>query len=387
MVSFVTIAMALFLVATVSAIYTQDGTGVTVTDITIDGISIATGTNYPALIAGETVTVKVYFTANVDASEVTIKAELDDSTAKTDKFDIETDESYKKVLNIKVPYDFDDEDLSDLLDFEITIEGEDVDFEVEVDDIELTVQRPSYNVAFKSISVDKNIEAGETFPVDIVLKNTGYNDLNDLYVIASIPALGIEESVYFGDLVDSYTDSLDLDDDDTDTLYKRFYLTVPYGTESGEYALEVKVSNDDAVISKTGIVVITNSFPDRVIKSGNDLILVNPTDSIVGYKIVSESPATVSENIVFVQAGSTETVTVTPNAEGEYSFDVVVFSMDGKPVDSFTFTGSEKANQLASPIVILTVILAIIFLVLLVVLIVLVTKKPEKAEEFGESYY
>ena len=61
--------------------------------------------------------------------------------------------------------------------------------------------------------------------------------------------------------------------------------------------------------------------------------------------------------------------------------------MDGELVSTITFTGSEEVSQLASPIVILTIILAIIFLVLLVVLIVLVTKKPEKAEEFGESYY
>ena len=33
------------------------------------------------------------------------------------------------------------------------------------------------------------------------------------------------------------------------------------------------------------------------------------------------------------------------------------------------------------------IILAIIFVVLLIVLIVLLTRKPEKAEEFEESYY
>ena len=48
---------------------------------------------------------------------------------------------------------------------------------------------------------------------------------------------------------------------------------------------------------------------------------------------------------------------------------------------------SESAVSIASPIVVLTIILAIIFIVLLVILIVLLGKKPEKQEEFGESYY
>lgn len=391
MVSFVVIAMALFLVATVSAAYTVSGdSDVTIDEITIDGVSLDGNSSSVAVIAGETIVVKVYFTANENASDVTIKAELDDSTAKTEKFDIEDGESYKKVLTLKVPYNFDDEDLSDSLNFDITVKGEndnDDDFEVEVES-ELTVQRASYNVDFKSISVDQKVEAGEIIPVEIVLKNNGYNDLDDLYITAKISALGVEKSVYFGDLVDSaYADSDDADDEDTDTLSKVIELTIPYGTEAGEYVVEVEASNDDVTLSKAATVEVSNSFPDTVIKSGDSLIIVNPTDSMVGYRIVTESPATVSESLVFVQAGSTETVTVTSNAEGEYSFDVAILSMSGDVVKTVTFSGEAEANQIASPIVILTVVLAIVFLVLLVVLIVLVTKKPEKSEEFGESYY
>jgi preprotein translocase subunit SecG len=41
----------------------------------------------------------------------------------------------------------------------------------------------------------------------------------------------------------------------------------------------------------------------------------------------------------------------------------------------------------ASPVIAWIIVLAIIFIVLLVVLIVLMGKKPQKSEEFGESYY
>jgi len=382
MVFFVAIVMALFVVTTVSAI-----ANTTTSEVTVEGITYEyTTESNLAVTAGETITVKVYFTADENASEVVIKAELGDTVVKTSKFDVEDEKTYRKVLNIKVPYDFDDDELSTELDFEIEISADDCDDETLVDD-ELTVQRPSYNVDFKSVNVAKNVESGETFPVDILVKNNGYNDLDDLYVTAKIPALDVEESFYFGDLVDAEEDSTSDDDDDTDTMNKRIYLTVPYDTATGTYALEVEVSNEEAVISKTVDIEVTNSFPDKVIKSGNDLILVNPTDNIVGYRIVVESPASVSEDVVFVQAGSSETITVTPNAEGEYSFDVSVFSMDGKLVSTVTFSGSEAVSPIQSPIVILTVVLAIVFLVLLVVLIVLITKKPEKADEFGESYY
>ena len=374
MVSFVAIAMALFLVATVSAL--------NITKVTIDGIEYNAGADNPAVIAGETITVKVYFTAetNKTASDVTVKVELGDNTAETEEFVIVEDNKYKKVLNIKVPYDFEDDELSTELDFKVEITSKDLDAEDIVEGT-LTIQKPKYNIDFKSINVDKNVEAGETFPVDIVLRNTGYNDLDDLFVTARISALDIEERFYFGDLF-----AIE-DGDDEDTLHKRFKLTVPYGALTGAYTLEVEVSNEDTVLSKTVTVEITNKFPELVIKSGDSLILVNPTDSLVGYKIIPQSPASVSEDVVLVDAGSSETVTITPNAQGEYSFDVSVFSMDGKLISTVTFTGSEEVSTLASPIVVLTVILAIIFLVLLVVLIVLVTKKPEKAEEFGESYY
>lgn len=386
MVSFVAIVMALFLVATVSAAEITSNALVTVEGMdaydggifSIDNISVT---------AGETITVKVYFTADEDDTDVTITAEIEgdkvDTQAETGVFDVENGSVYRKVLNIKVPYELKDEK-SDTVTLNIEIEGR--DHKTKIEDIVLNVQRPSYNVDFKSINVDRNIESGETFPVDILVRNNGYNNLEDLQVTARISALGIEESFYFGDLMNEWDPNYD-DDHDTDTMNRRIYLTVPYDTATGTYLLEVEVQNEDAVISKTVEIKVTNSFPDKVIKSGNDLILVNPTDNIVGYRVVVESPASVSDEVVFVQAGSSETITVTPNAEGEYSFDVNVFTLDGKIVSTVTFSGSEAVSPIQSPIVILTVVLAIVFLVLLVVLIVLITKKPEKADEFGESYY
>lgn len=406
LVSFLAIASILLLATTVSA-----GQITTDYEVTIEGIivlkEVSSNASFPSdvnVIAGETITVKVYFTADHNDSDVTMEAEIEgdkvDVSSVTSSFDVIEGKSYRKVLTLKVPYELKDE-LSDSLTLNIEMDGK--EYKTELDEITLEVQRPSYNVDFKSINVAQTIEAGETFPVDVVLKNIGYNDLNDLYVTASIPALELEKTAYFGDLVSDEWNSDD-DDDETDTWSGRIYLEVPYNAEAGLYALELMVENDDATISEVKQVIVENDFEASVIVSaykktvavGEDadynLLIVNPTNKLKVYKVISESTDTISSNaeqsIVAIPAGSSKTVKVTANAdsEGEYDFNINVFSGD-ELVDTVTLGLNAQGTSVTNPIVILTIILAIVFLVLLVVLIVLVTKKPQKSEEFGESYY
>ncbi len=63
--------------------------------------------------------------------------------------------------------------------------------------------------------------------------------------------------------------------------------------------------------------------------------------------------------------------------------------ISGNELNTVALNTQVEGKSVASknPITVLTVILAIVFLVLLVVLIVLIGKKPNKSEEFGESYY
>ena len=100
----------------------------------------------------------------------------------------------------------------------------------------------------------------------------------------------------------------------------------------------------------------------------------------------------VSEPVVAVPAGTSKTVKIMASAEkaGKYDFAVNVHS-EGELVKEEKFTldteGSNARATAGNATVLLTVILAIVFVVLLVVLIVLLTRKPEKSEELGESYY
>ena len=81
---------------------------------------------------------------------------------------------------------------------------------------------------------------------------------------------------------------------------------------------------------------------------------------------------------------------VKANREGTFNFAVSANSDEFSEIATYTATVQGKSIASAatnSNIVVITIVLAIIFVVLLVILIVLLTRKPEKSEEFGESYY
>lgn len=372
LVSFFAIATIVFLATAISAADPlTDNLVVKVNDEVADA-------NDLSVVAGESITVTAVFNSLVDASDVIVKAEIEgnkvDVSEQTSSFDVESGFRYTKKLTVQIPYELKDE-VSDDANLVVTIKkGSEYKTNAE---FTLRVQRPSYNAEVLSIVSANTVEAGEDFPVDVVLKNMGYNDLDDLYVTAKLSALnGVERTVYFGDLVALEDDD---DDDDTSTISGRINLKMPFDAESGIYVLEILVSNDDVTVSQKKQIVVENDFPNSVMKAGNDLLIVNPTDKLKVYRVVFPE----SETFVTVSPGSTKAVEVALSSE-----DVVVnvLTMSGELVDSFKFDAVQD-DSVANPVVVLTVILAIIFLVLLIVLIVLIGKKPEKAEEFGESYY
>jgi len=371
MVSILAIVFVMSLVVSVSAAE-EIATNLNIKvndDLASDDISV---------VAGEDITIKVMFNALVDASDVTVKAEIEgnkvDSSTLSDPFDIENGLRYSRSLDVNVPYELKDE-VSDDVTLTITVK-QGSNFKT-VDEYTVRVQRPSYNADVMSIVTANTIEAGETFPVDVVLKNVGYNDLEDVYMTVELSALnGVERTVYFGDLV--AIEDTD-DEDDSTTVSGRINLQMPYNVEPGIYVLDVEASNDDFDVKASKQIIVENSFPNTVIKAGNDLLIVNPTDKLVVYRVVFPD----SEQFVTIDSGSSKTVQVIPDSD-DYTVNVV--DMDGELVNTFTFSAVEDAS-VTSPIVVLTIILAIVFLVLLVVLIVLIGKKPEKVEEFGESYY
>ena len=410
LVSFLAIASVLLLAVTVAATHEN----ASVEDYTIDSVKIngISAVEAVSVIAGETATFKIQFTANADDSDVRVEVEVegekDDVTVKTEKFDVEKDTTYRKTLTVTIPYDLQD-DLSEDVAFTVTIDGAETNVE-NTTFTALNVQRPSYTAEVKSLSMPNTVDAGETFAVDVVMSNVGYNDLDDLFVTVSIPALNIADKEFLGDIVAiecSDDSQSDCDDEDAqDTVRGKLYLKVPSNAEAGVYAVEVESSNDDSSDSVVAQIVVNNDFANNVIATSSkktaavgddaayDLLVVNPTSKLKVYKIVAESSDAVSsttdDSVIAVPAGSSKTVTVNAvaNVEGEHDFTVSVISgSELVSSTSLSLVADGESVDATSSVAVLTVVLAIVFLVLLVVLIVLIGKKPNKSEEFGESYY
>jgi len=367
----------------------------TITSVKVKGVEVLGTATTVGVVAGDSISVEVVFTALADASDVKLRAELEgvDSDREETVFigDVEAGKTYIKTLSIEVPYELSD-DLSD--DVALGLKIWNADFKTELSGIVLRVQREAYKVSVMSLKTIDNIYAGDVFPIDVVLKNVGYNDLDDLYVTMSIPALKVQRTAYLGELTT-------LDDD---TTTGRVFLEVPYSAEAGEYALEVTVQNDDLLMTAVQKISVKNEFASNVIatettktaKVGEEvvyeLLLVNPTDRIKVYRIVPETSMNVltsaSDLIVSVPAELSRTVSLSVKAdsEGDHELKVNVFSGD-ELTGKATLTTKTSGLAVPNPMVVLTVVLAVIFVVLLGVLIALIAKKPKKQEEFEESYY
>ncbi len=401
---FLTFAFVLFLAVGAISAATTD---IAVTDpITerLDSVKVGgiydEGNEDISIIAGETLPIVVVFTAFVDASDVRIEAELQGTKLdiEADAFvgDIEQGKRYIKSLSLRVPYELKDEVNDDI---SLLIKIWNGDYKTEHPEIVLRIQRPSYEVGVMSVTVDQEVDAGAIFPIDVVLKNIGYNYLDDLYVTVTISALEVEKSTYIGDL-----DATEDKEDEDDTLRARIYLKIPYDAPAGVYALEVEVRNDDLVESEVVQVIINNDFANNVIatdysktfdvgeRAEYEILLVNPTNKLKVYRIITESSGSLTtsagESVVAVPSGLSKTVRIIAKADakGNYDFDVNILSGE-ELVGTVTLNANVESGAAESAIIALTLILTIVFIVLLIVLVVLLRKKPEKAEEFGESYY
>lgn len=370
--------------------------------VEVDGMDTASGS--VAIEAGQTVPVRVEFTSNMNASEVEVTAwivgERSDAASKALP-DLIIGREYNAKLSLQIPSKLDEteEELTLVVEIE-TDEGS------VREERALQIQREPYNANVLFVEIDSMVEAGTNVPVDVVVKNLGRHELDDLVVKATVEQLGISKRAYFGDLtpLDNWED----DEDAEDSAQGRLYLKIPVNAQAGTYELVVEAYNEDtmATVRKSVTVVgaekaseVLVPVSSRELATGEEktysLIIVNSGDNIGVYEVVPETAegviVSVENPIVTVPAGSSQLVELQVKAgsrEGTYSFAVDV-SSEGQLIETAVMNANVVKGGVAtgSNLTVLTVILAIVFVVLLIVLIVLLTKKPSKAEEFEESYY
>ncbi len=373
----------------------------TITSVEISGVNVLSGANIAAF-AGQTLPVRVVFDTLSDAEDVRVKVWIageSDLTVSSARFDVIGGNLYSRLIAVTVPTDLDE--LDEGLSLEILVESR-ADGIADQVSIPLTVQRESYDIEILDVSVAPSVQSGGTLSLDVVVKNIGRQLADDVYVRARIPALNIEQTVYFGDLHPQD----DGEEDEDDAVERRIYLSIPSNVPAGIYAVEIEAYNADSLTTLSKNVAVVGASADTISVSPlqsktfavgevgvYSITLVNTGNTVRVYEIVPQTSSgialDVENSIVVVPAGTSDTVEVGASAlrEGDYTFAVEIRS-GGETVETLAFLAKvEKSTIAGNTTVLLTVVLAIIFVVLLIVLIVLLTRKPENVEEFGESYY
>ena len=389
-------AFAILSIASVSAFGYID-------NVEVSGVDVLSGPQI-AVFAGENVPVKVVFYAWEDATDVRVKAWIAGEqgySVSTNRFDMVGGQLYTRSLSVEIPENIDpDENLI----LEVLVESREYGVANQVS-IFLGAQRDSYEVEILDVDMNSKVKAGENLALDVIVKNDGRQLAEDTFVVVKIPALGIEEREYFGDI--SPEDQIDPERDDA--VQNRINLAIPSDALSGVYVVEIRAYNsdfDETVMKKVAIVgasedtIVLSSVSSKnlAVDETEDytVTVVNTGSKVRVYDLVFETLSgltfDVSDPVVVVPAGTSNTVQfeVSASKVGRHNFALNVYS-DGQLVKRQDFVANvEEGNGIGfagNATVLLTVILAIIFVVLLIVLIVLLTRKPEKVEEFGESYY
>ena len=346
----------------------------------------------------DVVPIKVTFEAVDDVSDVRIKVYMeghrDDVSVRTDRFDIENGVIYTKLLSLKLPSGSDD--LSEKYTLYVEVVSQDGRSEAEYT---ISMQRDSYAFEILSVDYSSRVKSGDVFPVSVVVKNTGYNRMDDAYVVVSIPALGVSARGYVGDLIPT-EDYIDYDNEE-DSMYRMVYLNVPAGVASGVYEMEIMAYNNDAETVETRLIsvgesastVVLAAVKNQDLNAGEtviyDLIIVNSADSVKVFTLNSVSGDVLSvsvPSVVTVGPDASETVSIAVTAAKNTEVGTYTFSVDVNG-EQAVFGANVVGGSVSSSVVALTVILVIVFVVLLAVLVVLLTKKEKPIDEVETSYY
>jgi len=388
------LAFALFTIANVSAL-------ATITDVQVNGVHALNAGTTVATFSGNTLPVLVVFAADGNASDVRVKAWISGDSAysvSSDRFDVIAGGVYSQLISVKVPSNIDPTEAFKL---EVSIEGESEGI-ITSAAVSLAAQRESYVVEILDVNMGTQVTAGKTMPVDIVLKNRGLHFATDTFVAVTIPALGVQQKAYFGDL--SPVDQADPNKEDA--VEGKMLVNIPSDAPAGVYAVQIDAYNADSTDTVSRKIAVAGESSESTViststasnfavgESGKySLTVINAGDKIgiyqLGFETASGLSLTADEPAFAIPAGSSKTVTFEASATkaGTYNFAAVV-SSNGNVVQRQEYSATVEGSSFAGNATLLvTIVLAIVFVVLLVVLIVLLTKKPQKSEEFGESYY
>ncbi len=369
----------------------------------------------PSLEAGETIDVKVVVTGGDQTESVQnviirswFRASGTTYEAETGEFDIYADNQYVRTMYLKVPTNLKLDNKIETKDFilHVDLEADEAIEGIDSAEIKMDGQRLSNDLTVKSIIMRTSCtEYCNSVYADIVVRNTGAHDVDDIYVKGTIKELGISTTAY----IDRLVAFKETDEDISRQVTLAFVL--PSNVPSRTYTLEVEVSGDGVDDTTTtqqftisgsestqDVEVVPQVVSQEISEGGSatySMIVTNHGTSTQTFTVettgldwatVQVSPATFS-----LAAGESKIVSVYVTAKdgivsGERLFSAKVrYGQESKTV-SFTadVTDQSKALDMKTILMIVGIVLAVAIIILLIVLLAQKTKTEEKAEE---SYY
>jgi uncharacterized membrane protein len=372
---------------------------------------------------GDMLGVKVLFQVSdtSEVGEVKVKAWIDGYRktieASTERFDVFPGRLYSKTLSLSLPADMEEGEYT----LHVMITGKESLLGDSYKEITLAVQRTSYKAEILSVdlALPAVVNAGETLVANVVVKNRGSHKLEDIYVRASIPELGLARNIYIGDIYpNDYADNTE-----RDTKSINIGFVIPKEVASGKYTLVVKAENEDTVAEKqaefevkgkitteqtaqtTDAIALSVATDRKTIEAGKadsfTIVLTNLKDKplmveldVVGVSgwATAELPSVITLNPkegkvislnlkvaesalagshVFSIKASADTTTITKNLVAE--------------VTRAAEAQAKKASSIGFWIAI--IVLAAIAVALLIALIVVAAKKASVEEEKPEEIY
>ena len=361
-----------------------------------------------SVIRGDTIPIEVAFSEDTDYQDVTIEVQLRYENGKkvevsSKAIDVIDGTVYVKTLDIKVPQDIEATAPGEV--YALSVEMKDGNGnQIEFQSFDLTVQRENAQLEIQKVLKTSTIDAGKTLQVTVVVKNTGSDRMEDVYVKMSIPDLGLSTEKYVGDLV------TEDNGDEKDTKSAVLSLDIPSTATQGTYSLEIEAYNDDTETTKKESLLVSGSqkvsqateiYANKIIQNVEQgktasykFTLLNVNGNPVTYSMSIEgtdgwATSTVDPATVTLQKDSTATVTVYVTANknaalGQHIATVTVKSGNTIVKQLSVVSEVTESGFAMDPLLITAVVLAIILVVLIVILVK--TRKEESRPE-EESYY
>ena len=396
-----TVVMLLFVTAfNVSA--TDDSAEIST--VTIEGIefdSLESGLIYAPVYLDSTIEVVVEWKGDSNISgileDVEIEIEFDGDEVESEEFDIESNHIGIQIFEIEIA---DDEDLLEgVQKLIITLNGDNGEVPLDTIEIELDIKRERYFVEIFDVNFRNGLQtnAGEVFTASVGVSNEGRENEEDVYVVMSIPELGLTTRTDRFDLV---TEDFESDDDDDEyKMYKQLLVNLPLTVPSGVYDVHFKVyfdDGDDYNEEVYALVVGAGQAYESQISMDTQSQIASAGDAVV-YKVLFENP-NVDYNVEVegLNFGTYEVrleddkayifVSINENADfGEHVFNVVVKAGTNvlEEFDVTTRVAQDNAN-FSDVKQGLEIGFAVLLVILVILGIILVAKRLGKGDELEE---